>query len=284
MKSPAAGALVFALFVSAGPAAAQTLDLASGNQDTPIVVNADNGIEWQQDNEVLIARGNAEASRGGVTVYSDVLRAYYDRPQGGASHLKRLDAAGSKGVKIVSATETLNGDTAVYDLERAILVVSGKKVTYLSGQDVITANQQMEYYEKDQKAVARGDATATHEGKTLAARQIEAYFRKVGNKNEVREVRAFDDVTIVTDTDTVRADRAIYNVATGLATMVGHVKITRGQNQLDGDQAEINMNSGVSRLLTAPGASSRVRGLIQPQQNKSGATPTKKGVTKGQTK
>ncbi len=113
MKSSAARALVFALLVSAGPAAGQTLDLASGNQDTPIVVNADNGIEWQQDNEVLIARGNAEASRGGVTVYSDVLRAYYDRPQNGASHLKRLDAAGSKGVKIVSATETLNGDTAV---------------------------------------------------------------------------------------------------------------------------------------------------------------------------
>ncbi len=166
-------------------------------------------------------------------------------------------------------------------------MVSGKKVTYLSGQDVITANQQMEYYEKDQKAVARGEAMATHEGKTLTARQIEAYFRKVGNRNEVREVRAFEDVTIVTDTDTVRADRAIYNVATGLVTLVGHVKITRGQNQLDGDQAEINMNSGVSRLLTAPGASSsggRVRGLIQPQQNQSEATPAKKGVTKGRTK
>jgi len=286
MRAATAGAFALALVASATPAASQTLDLASGNQDTPIVVEADNGIEWQQDNEVLIARGNAHATRGGVTVYADVLRAYYDRPQNGASHLKRLDATGSKGVKIVSASETMDGDAAVYDLDRAILVVSGKKVTYLSGQDVITSDQQMEYYEKDQKAVARGQAMATHEGKTLTARQIEAYFHKVGNKNEVREVRAFDDVVIVTDTDTVRADRAIYNVATGLATMVGHVKITRGQNQLDGDQAEINMNSGVSRLLTAPGTSSsggRVRGLIQPQQSQSGSAPAK-SVGKSQSK
>jgi lipopolysaccharide export system protein LptA len=285
MRAAAAGALALALFASAGPATAQTLNLASGDQDTPIVVEADNGIEWQQDNEVLIARGNAHATRGGVTVYADVLRAYYDKAiTGGASRLKRLDATGGK-VRIVSASESLEGDAAVYDLDRAILVVTGKKVTYLSGQDVITANQQMEYYERDQKSVARGDAVAVHDGKTLAARQIEAYFHKVGNKNEVREVRAFEDVTIVTETDTVRASRAIYNVATGLATMVGGVKITRGQNQLDGDQAEINMNSGVSRLLTAPGAPSggRVRGLIMPQ-NQPAQSPAKKGVTKGQTK
>jgi lipopolysaccharide export system protein LptA len=259
-----------ALLSSASIADAQTLDLASTN-DAPIEVQADNGIEWQQDNEVLIARGNARAIRAGVTVFADVLRAYYHKDAtSGGSNLKRLDGAGK--VRILSQSETIEGDGAVYDMAQAILVVSGKKVTYRSGDDVITADQQMEYYENAQKAVARVNATALHDGKKIQAQTLEAYFHKtVDNKSEVYEVRAFDDVVIITETDVARADRAIYNVKTQLATLVGNVRITRGETQLDGDQAEVNMRTGISRLLTN---NSRVRGIIVPQKRE----PAKKGA------
>ena len=247
---------------------AQTLNLASTN-DAPIDVYADNGIEWQQDNEVLIARGNARAVRGGVNIFADVLRAYYRKDASGSSDLNRLDGAGK--VRIVSASETIEGDGAVYDMDQAILVVTGRKVTYTSGTDVITADKQMEYYERDQKAVARGSAVAIHDGKKLQAQTIEAYFHKTtAGKTEVREVRAFDDVVIITEQEVARSDRAIYNVKSDLATLVGNVKITRGESQLDGDQAEVNMKTGISRLLTN---NSRVRGIIVPQKR----DPTAKG-------
>ena len=239
------------------------LNLASTNNDAPIEVYADNGIEWQQDNEVLIARGNARAVRAGVNVYGDVLRAYYKKEEkGGGSQLTRLDAAGR--VRIVSPNESIEGDGAVYDLDKGILVVIGKKVTYRSGEDVITADQQMEYYEREQKAVARGNATALHDGKRLNARLIQALFRKTKNdKTEVHQVQAFDDVVIVIEEDVVRADKGIYNVPTEMATLTGNVKITRGPNVLTGDVAEINMKTGVSRLLTN---TSRVKGIIVPQR------------------
>ena len=38
-------------------AQAQSLNFGSG--DTPIEIDADNGIEWQQDGLVFVARGNA---------------------------------------------------------------------------------------------------------------------------------------------------------------------------------------------------------------------------------
>lgn len=259
-------------------ASGQTLNLASTN-DAPIEVYADNGIEWQQDNEILIARGNARAVRSGVNIFADVLRAYYHRDAGGTSNLNRLDGVGK--VRIQSQAESIEGDGAVYDMTQAILVVTGKKVIYRSGSDMITAERQMEYYENAQKAVARGNAVAIHEGKKLQGQTLEAYFHKIaGDKSEVYEVRGFDDVVIITEQDIVRADRAIYNVKTELATLTGNVRITRGETQLDGDAAEINMKTGISRLLAKD---SRVRGIIVPQKREPGdkGSKTKSGTTKG---
>ena len=265
-------------FLFIAHADAQTLNLASSN-DAPIQVEADNGIEWQQDNEVLIARGNARAMRGGATIFADVLRAYYKRDASGNSSLHRLDAAGK--VRILSQTETIDGDSAVYDMAQAVMVVYGKNVSYRSGNDVITSDKQMEYYETAQKAVARGNAVALHDDKKLQAQIIEAYFRKIaGDKSEVYEVRAFDEVVIITASEVVRADKAIYNVKTEFATLDGNVRITRGESILEGDAAQINMKTGVSRLLTK---GKRVQGIIVPQKREPAnkAPKAKSSNTKG---
>jgi lipopolysaccharide export system protein LptA len=55
-----------------------------------------------------------------------------------------------------------------------------------------------------------------------------------------------------------------------VATLVGDVKISRGENQLNGGYAEVNLNTGVSRLLGAPpdsDAKARVRGLLRPRKD-----------------
>ena len=248
-------------------AGAQVINLASGDKSKPIEIFADDGIEWQRGNEVLIAQGNAKAVRGNVSVSAQVLRAFYQKSPGGGSDLSRLDAEG--GVKIATPTDTLTGRAAVYDLQKAILIVTGKKVRYRMGNDVISANQQMEYYENKLMAVARGGATASHEGKTIRSDILTAYFRKdKAEKSKIFRVQAFDRVLIVTLQDTVRADQGIYDIDSGIATLTGNVRITRGQNQLTGDQAEINLNAGVSRLLTKPGRKKkkRVSGILSPHR------------------
>ena len=63
-------------------AAAQGLSLGSVSEDRPIEVSADHGIEWQQDAQVYIARGNAMAKRGTTEVHADTLTAHY-RPSKG---------------------------------------------------------------------------------------------------------------------------------------------------------------------------------------------------------
>ena len=62
----------------------------------------------------------------------------------------------------------------------------------------------------------------------------------------------------------VRGDRGVYSAATGMARLLGDVRITRGDNQLNGQEAIVNLRTGVARLVSAPGA--RVQGLILPNQ------------------
>ena len=47
----------------------------------------------------------------------------------------------------------------------------------------------------------------------------------------------------------------------------GNVRITRGQNQLNGAEAEVNVKTGISRLLSAP--AQRVQGLVMPNDSSS---------------
>ena len=250
---------------------AQSLNLASGAKDQPIEIIADNGIEWQQENEILIASGNAKASRDGISVEAEVIRAYYkQKPEGGAD-LYRLDAVG--GVKIYSSTDSIIGQTAVYDFDKAILRVDGKKVIFKSGNDTISATQQMEYWERQKMAVARGRAVAVHQGKTVRADILKALIReKKDGKSEVYIVEAFDNVLIISEQDRVRADRGIYKIDSGIATLAGNITITRADSILTGDQAEVNLKTGVSKLLTANPVKSlsrekkRIRGLIYPQK------------------
>ena len=54
----------------------QSLDLAIGENDQPIEITADDGIEWQRDKQIMIASGKAKASRGQSSVEANKLRAF----------------------------------------------------------------------------------------------------------------------------------------------------------------------------------------------------------------
>jgi lipopolysaccharide export system protein LptA len=56
-----------------------------------------------------------------------------------------------------------------------------------------------------------------------------------------------------------------------MARLVGHVRITHGENQLNGPAADINMKTGIAHLIADPGG--RVEGLIMPNDANAATTP-----------
>ena len=292
---------------SAPPVAAQ--GLTGGSGQGPLEINASDGIEWRRDEQVYIARGDASASRGGVTVYADRLIAHYrdtdndssgrssggdssesDSSGGGAglstggTEIYRVEAVGK--VRIVDERSTGRGDKAVYDLDQQVVVMTGDDLRFETEQETITAADSLEYWQARDLAVARGDAKATREDRAIRADVLAARFAPEqapddggggggggGNgvaparQQQIERIEAFDNVRISTPSEFARGDRGVYNTRTEIATLTGNVRITRGENQLNGGWGQVNLRTGVSRLRGAPpeaGGDTRVRALLQP--------------------
>lgn len=298
--------LIAALAFLASPTIplAQNLDLTQGG---PVEITASEGIEWRQQEQVVIARGNARAVRDGVTVDADRLIARY-RPRAGTAtqpgesplsggEIFRFEAEGN--VRVTSATERAEGDRAVYDIDQAVMVMSGRNLSLTTPEQRITARDSLEYWPQRRMAVGRGSAVVTtNDNRRIAADTLVAYFLEApaagapaetpaatpaptppaarpatapipglpGNTENSRidRVEAYGNVEIRSPDEIVRGERGVYSPPTGLARLVGGVRITRGDNQLNGQEAIVNLRTGVSRLVSAPGT--RVQGLVVQQQ------------------
>ena len=239
--------------------------------DEPLEINADEGIEWRRNEQVYIARGNAVAARGDITVYADEMTAHYRKTEKSGTDIDRIDVVGN--VRIVSPSETVYGDRGAYDVINGVLVLVGKDLRLVGQQDTITARDSLEYWEKKQMAVARGDAEAIREDKRVKADVLTAHFEPgANNTQELKRIEAFGNVRITTAEEYARGNHGIYYVDRELASLNGDVKITREDNQLNGQYAEVNLKTGISRLLPGPPGQAvkdggeRVHGLLVPKR------------------
>ncbi|MDA0785644.1 MAG: hypothetical protein O3B37_05070 [Proteobacteria bacterium] len=263
--------LWFALPATVG---AQSLGFSRGG-DGPIQIEADDGIEWQRAKQLYVARGNARARQGNVTVEGDELIASYRPNAAGENEIYRIDANGN--VRIFSANEVARSDKAVYDIDKGVLVMTGENIQLDTAEDTITARDSLEYYETKQLAVARGDALAIRGDRRVRADVLTAHFGEGNQQAAMERIDALGNVLVSTPTDIVRADKGDYDPSRGIATVTGNVKITRGETQLNGERAEVNLETGESRLLSSP-AGERVRGLFLPKaKSPSSSTPGSTG-------
>jgi lipopolysaccharide export system protein LptA len=254
-------------------AAAQSVERLR-ESDQPLEINAEQGIEWNRNDKTYIARGNARAASGDVEVLADVLTAYYrDPPEGeqGSSEIYLLEATGN--VRINSPEGTVYGDKGQYKLEEEVFVMTGDDLRLVSKEDVVTARDSLEYWEGERKAVARGAAHATHEDKQIKADVLTAHFQENPQGDlEVHRIDAVGNVEIMTAEEYARGRQGTYFVDREVATLEGEVKITQGENQLDGNYAEVDMATGISKLLgQRPGSDqppTQVKALVLPRSTK----------------
>lgn len=251
------------------PVSAQTVQ-GLGGSGQAIEIDAASGIEWHRKKKLYIARGDARVKRGDLTVYAEVLTAHYRPGLDGKREIFRIDADGA--VKLVSPGETAYGDKGVYDVERGLLLLTGDNLRFVTETDVVRARDSLEYWDHQKVAVARGEAIAQREDQEIGADVLTAYFKPAEAGDLVlTTLRADGNVEIKTPSEFASGDGGVYYVRERIATLTGDVKITRGENHMNGEYAEMNLVTGVSRLMGAPpGQSSdtRVRGLLTPENDK----------------
>ena len=307
--------LLAAVLLAACRAQAQGLDMSQGGA---IDVTARDGLELRQNERMVIANGDARAVRGNVTVTADRLIAHY-RPKAGttkvaaqpskpgampgadtgSNEIYRLEAEGN--VRIFTATDLAVGDKAVYDIDQAVLLLTGHALSVTTPSQVMTARDTMEYWSQKHMSVGRGLATVTtSDGRRISADVLAGYSDppssppvpavpaaappkpgagSLAASGKLRRVEAFGNVEVRTQSDIVKGDRGVYVADSEIARIAGHVRLTRGQNQLEGDEALVNMKTGISTLVRDPGK--RVQGLVIPTDASTGSAPAGGKPAKG---
>jgi lipopolysaccharide export system protein LptA len=262
---------------AAGANSGPNLPGGAGSKKLPVDVQADNAIEWHQDEKAYVARGNASAVRGTTTVYADVLTAYYRESKDKGTDVYRMTAEGN--VHVVSPSQQIFGEHGVYDNDKQFGVMTGAGLKLVTQTDVVTARDSLEYYDNTKISVARGEAIAVRNLNRMRADTLVAQFKEDANGNLVMDrLDGIGNVLITTPTDVALCDRVMYSVNTDIAVLVGDVKITRGDDQVNGDAAEMNMKTHVNRVMSG---GRRVEGLLTPQPADQDQTQKPGAGTKG---
>lgn len=251
--------------------------LAQDKADPPIEITADGTLEWHRNDKKFIADKNAMAKQGDISIKASKLTALYRENKDSDFEIYNMRALENV---IISNNETnAYGDLAVYEVDKELATMTGQDLKIVSPDQTLTAEDKFEYFVVKGELIAHGNAKVTRpkpEGgvDTLEAARVYALFEN-NDKGErvLKTMEAHDNVVITTPTEVITGDYGIYHASTNLAELKGRVTIKRGPNTLEGERAEVDLNTNISTLFgngtSGDNAKGRVRGVFYPGSEKS---------------
>lgn len=209
------------------------------------------GMQCDRQNNFCKASGNVVVTKDNFKLESDIIITRLRKDKLGKQEIWQVEARGNIKFK-GSVDETASAPYALYNIDedKLILKTSENRLPILS--------QNKQHYPTLQK------------GEHLVrANEIIIYFKKSANNvTALKHVEAQGDVMLSTPIDLARGDFATYDPTTKLAELKGNVVIDRNSGQISGTYAEVNLDTGTSKMLSvAPGfegLKKRVQVLLRP--------------------
>ena len=130
----------------------------------------------------------------------------------------------------------------------------------------ITADS-LEVRQAQQLAIFAGEVVAGQGTLRLTADRVEVKYDENSESDSetgaIQNMTAQGNVFISNGAETAQGERAEYDVASGMITMVGSVVLTQGENVISGQTLTINLNEGQGRV------EGRVRSIFTPKKSDS---------------
>lgn len=238
-----------------------------------IEIDADERIEWYRDEQKIIAIGDTVARKGDNTLKGNVLTVFYERVQledgTKKQQIQKLLSEGN--VKIEMQNAKGRGEHFTYDLPTKEATLKGKPAEIENKLGTITATQGVTYYGQENKSVALGDVVAQNPDYTIYANKMISYFNKDNKGNQtLNRVEIYADnapIKIVNAQATVTGRKGTYFPSENKIKIFDNVTITQNENILNGDYAETDLNTGISRLLSTK-SKGRVSGIFHNKSKK----------------
>lgn len=249
---------------------ALTIALAFPAHAEDIRLTADDKVEWHQNEQKMVAVGNAIATKKDMNIRADQMTAFYESSKKGGEKARTniRDVHAQGGVVITSSTAKAYGDTMDYNLITDVMVLQGEPVSKILTNDgkTITATDNITYYPSENKAIALGDVIAKDDDSTIYSNKMVSYFTKNSEgQSELDKVEIYSDnneVRIVNDQATVTGEQGVYLPKINKVRLYRNVVINQDGNILKGDFAETDLKTGISRVLSDKKSGKRVSGIF----------------------
>ncbi len=226
-----------------------------------IFITAEQKVDVHQEDNKVVAYGDAVAIKDNITVKAQKLTAFFEKKQNengeSTDDISRMYAEDKASLDMKKAQAY--GDSIEYNVADDFLLIKGKPAIVKNEKAKISATESITYYPALSKAVAKGNVIADNGKNKIFSDIMETYFEKSKNGEFVlKRVEIPQNPKIVTKDGNVKAKSAIYYPDQGMVYMYENVVITQNGNILKGDKAETNLNTGISRILSGK---SRVSGV-----------------------
>jgi lipopolysaccharide export system protein LptA len=240
-----------------------------------------------------VAGGNTEVYRldalGRVRIVSPTETAYGDK--GVYDVRKGVLVMTGKNLKLVTQSEVITArDSLEYYEAKSLAVARGNAV---STPIVATGKG-----DKSKSGSKSDDKSTDPSGRTVRADILTAHFlddgpsgpgagKKTKSENTGQDAQrgstldrmdAWGNVVVTRPGEVALGSRGVYFPQTGIANLWGKVRITRADNQLNGEYADVNFKTGISHILSSP--SIPVQALIEPEKTPKNPAPNDKASLK----
>ena len=219
-------------------------------------IEASGFLEWDQEGKSYKANGNAIVSQGTRSMKANEIMAFYESEEN--RDIIRIEAEGD-----VSFTDSINSgysEKLTYDLDTQIVSLSGDNSRFKSDQFVAEAKKFIQFNEITGELLLQKDAMILITGnRRIEAQQIEILLTDGG---DVSVIKALTTVKLTENSGRIAlANEAYYEAESGEINLIESVQIIDGKNQLQGDKALINMETGYSKIFSGE-KNTRVSGKL----------------------
>lgn len=256
--------------ISAGIAFAAFTTFAAA-QENPLIVEADESLQWLRAQNQYVATGNASAEQNDMRLTANVIIAHYETANtkdGDHDASEVTFVEGKENSKLTRASLTATAHNITYDIVDEYIELTGGNPTVINGEDRMMAKTLITYSRKTRQITATGDAKVLlANGQTLMGDNIKVTLNQ--DENDIQTVEAEGGAVVISPSDTgerrAEATTMTYKSKTGLAVLTGDVKILENNNLLKGDVAEIDTITGTSTIKSLK-KGQRVGGVFNPAQ------------------
>ncbi len=253
MKSFLKIIIIFIFFILSFSSNSKTI-----NNSDKLIIEADTSIEYFEDKKIYIATGNAIATKGNFILKAKNIKAFMMK-NSSDQKVKKIIAKGN--VIIKKDQEIAKSDIADYDFDSKIILLNGKYQSFKNSKLKIESTGFIKFDDFNKKAYSRENVKLYLQNSTkIFSNELKALFKK--DDDSIIYAEALGNVKIITKLETIICNSAKFENKDGVVTLIGGVKIKKGNSIIIGEKGVINLNSGKSKIFS--NKSKRIKGVFSP--------------------